>query len=124
MEVLTTAAWAVLALIHASPSAVLFAPGLIGRLYGIEANGDVGVLLVHRGALFLAIVAACLFGMFEPSARRALSIVVAVSVIGFLLVYLRTGMPSGALRTIAFADLIGLVPLVWVLFAAWRPPAA
>lgn len=120
MEVLTKIAWATLALIHASPSVVAFAPGLTRRLYGIDANGDLHVLLTHRGVLFLAIVAACLFGMFEPSARRALSIVVAVSIIGFLLVYLRAGMPSGALRTIAIVDLVGLVPLAWVLFAGWR----
>ena len=45
MEVVTKLAWGFLALIHASPAAVLFAPSLVKRLWGIEANGALGVLL-------------------------------------------------------------------------------
>jgi hypothetical protein len=124
MEIMTKAAWAGLALIHASPAATVFAPSLIKRLYGVDGTGDLGVLLLHRGALFLAVVAACLFGMFDPASRRAVSAVVAISVVCFLLTYLRAGSPPGALRTIALVDLAGLVPLGWVLFTAWRPHAA
>ena len=58
MELITKLAWALLALIHLSPAAVFFLPDLTKKLYGIDANGDLGVLITHRGALFLAIFAA------------------------------------------------------------------
>jgi len=45
---------------------------------------------------------------------------VTLSVVGFLVVYVRAGMPGGALRTIARADLLGLAPLAVVLLDAWR----
>jgi hypothetical protein len=124
MELLTKLGWGLLVLIHASPAAVLFAPSLVRRLYGVEATGDIGVLLVHRGALFLAIAAVCLYAAFEPSARRAAGIVASISVIGFLIVYVRAGIPEGALRTIAVGDLMAIPPLVLVLYAAWRSQAA
>jgi hypothetical protein len=43
----------------------------------------------------------------------------AVSIIGFLLVYARAGLPAGPLRTIAFFDLAALVPLGAVAIGAW-----
>jgi hypothetical protein len=124
MELVTKVSWALLALIHASPAAVLFAPKLLRDLYGIEADGALGVLLVHRGALFLAIIAACVFALFDASSRRAASVVVTISVVGFLVVYARAGLPPGALRTIAIVDVVALLPLGWVLLAAWRLQAA
>ncbi len=120
MEHITKLAWALLALIHLAPAAVFFLPHLTQKLYNIDANGDLGVLITHRGALFLAIVAACLAGTFDPEARKAVSIVVAISVISFLWLYVRAGMPTGPLKTIALVDAIGLVPLLWVLWSAWR----
>lgn len=119
MEIVTKAAWVLLAMIHASPAAVLFAPDLVRRLYGVEAQGNLGVLLIHRGALFLAILIACLFAVLDPAVRRALSVLVAVSVIGFLIVYARAGFPAGALRAIAIVDGVALVPLAFVLWTAW-----
>jgi hypothetical protein len=124
MEIVTKTCWALLALVHASPAAALFAPSLIFRLYGVEANGPLGVLLTHRGALFLAVVAVCLFAIFEPSARRAAVVVVGISVIAFLIVYVHAGVPQGALRTVALVDLAALAPLAWVLFSALRHQAA
>jgi hypothetical protein len=124
MEVATKAAWAALALIHLSPAAVLVNPKLIAKLYGVESGGDLSVLLTHRGALFLGIVAGCVWALIDPPARRALSIVVAISVIGFLVVYWRAGLPPGALRTVALVDVVALVPLAFVVFAAWRGQVA
>lgn len=124
MELVTKLAWAALALIHASPAAVLFAPSLIKRLYGVEANGVLGVLLIHRGALFLAVLAACLLALFDPTARRTACVVVAISVVVFLVVYVQAGMPAGPLRTVALVDFVGLAPLAWAVFAAFRPHAA
>ena len=124
MEITTKLAWGLLALAHLSPAAVTFAPSLVEQLYGVSPTGDLGVLIAHRGALFLAIVAACVLAVFDPPARRALSVVVAISVIGFLALYLRAGAPSGPLRTIAIVDAATLLPLALVVVAAWRPQAA
>lgn len=120
LEILVKLGWALLALIHATPAAAFFAPGLLKRLYGIEPGDDLGVLIAHRGALFLAILTLCLFAIVSPGARRAASLATAVSVIGFLIVYARAGMPRGPLVQIAIGDLIALPPLALVLWAAWR----
>ena len=40
--------------------------------------------------------------------------------VGFLIVYVRAGLPDGSLRTIALVDAVGLVPLALVAYAAWR----
>lgn len=124
METLTKIAWFALAAIHTPPALVVAAPNLIQRLYDVEPHGDVGVLLSHRGALFAAITAACIMGAMEPAARRALGLVVAISVIGFLFLYFRAGAPAGPLRTIMIADLIALAPLAWIVAQAWRAHAA
>lgn len=120
VEGATRVAWALIALLHVAPALPLFAPGLVERLYGVSSAGDAGVLLVHRGALFLAVFAAALFAIFSPESRRLASLVAAISMIGFLIVYWRAGMPAGDLRRIAIADLVGLAPLAFVLWRAWR----
>jgi hypothetical protein len=119
LEIWIKLAWLLLALIHLSPAAVFFAPDLMVRLYGVPPDGTVGLLLVHRGALFLALLSGALFAMFQPDARRVMTFVFAVSMLSYLFVYVRAGMPTGALRTIAFADLIGILPLGLVCLAAW-----
>ena len=124
LELVIKLSWAALALVHVTPAAVLFAPGLIRSLYGIDAGGDLGLLIAHRGALFLAVLAVCLYAAIEPGARRAASLVTALSVISFLILYARAGMPEGALKTIALADLIALAPLALVTITAWRPSSA
>lgn len=120
METSLKAAWATLALLHVMPAMSAFMPRLVNTLYGVSPDGDVGVLLVHRGALFLAVSVAALYAMFDPPSRRLASLVLIVSMIGFLIVYARAGMPPGELRRIAAADLIGVIPLAWVSFNAWR----
>ena len=120
MEIWVKGAWALLALVHLSPAAAAFSPGLVSRLYGVAPEGDLGVLLAHRGVLVLAILAACLCAILDPSARRALSLVVAISVIGFLILYVRAGAPVGPLRAISIIDAIALVPLFFVAVSAWR----
>lgn len=120
METLTRAAWAALILIHVPSAAVLFLPGLVRTLYAVDPQADLGMLMTHRGALFLAVIAACVFALFEPQSRRLASVVIAISVAGFLVVYARAGMPAGASRTIALVDLVALAPLALVSFEAWR----
>lgn len=120
IEFLTKLSWGLLLLLHIPPAAVLLQPALLGRLYGIEASGDLSVLMLHRGALFLGVLIVCAYAAIDPSARKAASIVVAISVISFLVVYLGAGMPEGSLRNIAFGDTIALLPLCWVSWFAWR----
>lgn len=116
------ASWAVLALIHAPPAAATFLPGLRRRLYGgVDESGPLGIILIHRGILFLAIFAACVFAALNADARELATIVTTTSVVGFLLVYLRAQPASQRpLRAVAAVDAIGLVPLTIVLFDAWR----
>jgi hypothetical protein len=116
-------AWLALGLIHLFPAASAFSPSLMQRIYGVAPSGDLAVILAHRGVLFCALLASCVFGAVDPSARRPLGIVVAISVIGFLVLYARAGMPAGPLRTIAIVDALGLVPLAAVLWSAWRVQA-
>jgi hypothetical protein len=120
MEVATRIAWLLLALAHVAPAVVLFRPGLVEGLYGASPTGDSGVLLVHRGALFLGVVVAALVAAVDPGARRLASLVVGISMIGFLVVYLRAGAPAGPLRRVAIVDAAALLPLAWVAFEAWR----
>ena len=120
MENWVRLSWVVLALIHLAPAATAFAPSLIERLYGVTPDGDVGVLLIHRGVLFLAVLTVSGLAVFDLTARRVASVVAAISMIGFLIVYARAGLPAGSLRAIAWADAIGLVPLAIVTYAAWR----
>lgn len=124
METLQRAAWIVLALVHAPPALVALRPTMMARLYGLDPVGDASLLLVHRGVLFLAIVALALVAAFDAGARRAAVIAVGVSVIGYLVLYARQGMPPGPLRTVALADLFAVLPLAVAAYGAWiRPPA-
>lgn len=124
MELVTRIAWALLALAHVAPSLVVLRPSLVEALYGVAPSGDVGVLLVHRGALFLAVVAAASLAALDPAARRAASLMAAISMLGFLVIYVRAGAPSGALRRIALVDAAALLLLAWVAVEAWRPRGA
>lgn len=118
-NVLVVLAWLSLVLVHVTPAVALFVPSTVQRLYGVAPAGDSGVLLVHRGALFLAVVAVCVMAAFQPVARRAASVVVAISLLGFLAVYLRAGRPEG-LRLIALVDVVALAPLGLAWYDAWR----
>ena len=114
--------WALLALaVHGAPALLFLRPQMTETLYGVSAKGDLGFLLVHRGALFLGIVALSLYALVERSARRPASIVLSISMIGFLVLYLQASAPAGPLRKVALVDLAGLVPLAIVLWDAWRP---
>ena len=117
-------AWALLALIHAPPAAVLFAPSALPALYGIASDGELAVLLRHRGALFLGLVVLCLWALVDPGTRRAAGGVVGVSVVSFLVLYARAGFPAGPLRKVALVDALGLAPLLVVVVDGWRGPAA
>lgn len=120
MDRLVTFCWLALAAIHASPAAVLVKPGLTDTLYGVSPTGATGMIVIHRGVLFLAIVVVACFAAFVPEARKAATLLVGISVIGFLLVYISAGAPGGPLRTIALVDALALLPLAYVTWRAWR----
>lgn len=112
-------AWALLALLHLPPAAVLLRPRWVQSLYGVSVTGDVGVLLVHRAVLFAAVALMCGVAAVDPGARPVSSVAAAVSMGGFLAIYLMSGAPQGPLRRIAWADAAGLLPLGLVLVQAW-----
>lgn len=119
IERLVVASWLVLAAVHATPALVLFAPALTERLYGVAPGGTLGMLIVHRGALFLAVFAVAVLAAFDPGARRTASLVVAISLIAFLIVYVGGGSPKGPLRTVAIVDAVALPALAVVAWRAW-----
>lgn len=123
METMIRVAWLLLAAVHVAPAVVLFRPALIERLYGIAPGNAAELLLVHRGALFLAVVVVALFAALDPGARRAASLVTAISLIGYFVVYWRAGFPVGPLRTVAVVDAVAIIPLSVVGFCAWRAAA-
>jgi hypothetical protein len=122
VNTLTKAAWIAIVLVHLAPASALVVPGALERLYGVSPRGEVGVLLTHRAALFLALIVLSAFAIVDPGARRAASVAVSISVVTFLALYARAGFPAGALRSIAVVDAIALAPLAVVLVTAWRSP--
>ena len=121
MTVIVNICWVALAALHVMPSAAAFSPGLIARLYGVDPAGDVALLLRHRGALFVGVIVACAWALLDAHSRRLASVLVALSMVSFLLMYVAAGRRGGALDTIARADLVGLLPLLVVLYSSWRP---
>lgn len=112
-------AWLALVLVHTPPALATFSPALRRRMYGVDANPQLNVILTHRGVLFLAVAAVCAYAAFTPQARRTASIVAAISVVGFLLIYASARFPKGPLRSIALTDAVALVPLAGVAADAW-----
>lgn len=120
MTILINLCWAALAALHVMPSAVVFSPGLLARLYGVDPAGDVALLLRHRGVLFIGVIVASAWALLDAPSRRLASAIVAMSMLSFLSLYFGGGQRDGALETIARLDLIGLFPLLVVLYGAWR----
>jgi hypothetical protein len=112
-------AWAALALVHLMPALATFSPALRRRLYGIESDGALKVMLTHRGVLFAAVLVACVYAAMAPEARQLASLVVAISLIGFLIVYSASGAPKGPLRNVALVDAVAIIPLAIVCADAW-----
>jgi hypothetical protein len=79
------------------------------------------MLLQHRAALFLAVLAACAVAAFHVPSHKLATLVVAISMLTFLWLYLHGGSPE-RLRTIFIADLVGLAPLALVAWDAWLRP--
>jgi hypothetical protein len=111
--------WALLGAIHAIPALALFRPALISTLYGVEPGSDSFTLLHHRAALFLAIVAICVWAIFRAETRQLATVAVAISMVSFIAIWWLAGAPP-AIRSIAVADMIGLPVLVVAGWMAWQ----
>lgn len=120
LELIVKLAWLGLAAIHATPALVIFRPSLTQKLYNVAASGPIGLLLAHRGGLFLAVCCACIIAAFHTGSRPLAAVVAGISMASFLLLYGRAGMPAGGLRKIAIADAIGLPLLGFVIYAAFH----
>lgn len=105
--------WLLLAVVHLMPALALFRPSLLNRLYSLQADDPLFLLMQHRAALFFAILLLCLWSAFDRTPRPAAALATAISMISFLLLYIQNGMPS-SLAIIAKADAIGLPALAFV----------
>ncbi len=113
-----TVAWLVLALVHTPAALATFSASLRKRMYGVDDGGPLGVILTHRGVLFLAVACVCVLAAFNADARAAALLATTISVVGFLLTYVVQGAPR-RLRTIAFVDVLALIPLAIVALDVW-----
>ena len=111
--------WAVLALVHVIPALTLFKPALLTALYGAQAGSVTYMLLHHRAAMFVGVFIACAYAIFQPGSRQLAAVVVAVSMVSFLVLFALSGNPV-SLRLVALVDLIGLPFLVIVAWNAFH----
>jgi hypothetical protein len=112
-------AWLFLALIHALPAIALVRPSLLTTLYGVDPTSPAYILLWHRAALFAVVLLICCWAAFRPEVRRLAAVAVAISMVGFLIIYSVQNMPTN-LWAIAIADLIGLPALALAGWTAFR----
>jgi len=115
---LVALAWLALVLVHTPPALATFSAPMRKGMYGVDDGGPLGLILTHRGVLFLAVASVCVLAAFNAEARVAALLVTSVSVIGFLIAYVVAGSPK-RLRTIAVVDAAALVPLAYVAFDVW-----
>jgi len=111
--------WALIAIIHVTPALALFRPALISKMYGIEQGTDSFTLMRHRAGLFVVIFVICLWALFRPEVRPLASVAAGLSMGSFVLIWWLAG-ASPALRTIAIADMIGLLILLYAGFQSFR----
>ena len=107
---LQSIAWFLLAAVHLVPAIALFRPSILIRLYGVKPDHPLSLLMQHRAALFLAVLVACVVSAVDPGGRQLASVITAISMVSFLLLWWRAGAPE-VLRTIALVDLAGLPAL-------------
>ncbi len=122
MNIVVVIAWGLLALVHLMPALAFFRPAQLSSLYRVGADNPLFSLMHHRAALFVVIVILCLWAMVDPAVRRLAAVGVGFSMLSFLMIYWRAGQPA-TLKTIATVDLIGLIPLAVVAWAAFAPRA-
>lgn len=104
---------AVVGLINFLPLLGVLSAERITAGYGVEvATPDLELLLRHRALLFGIIGGFVFASLALPQLRSAAMVMAAVSMVGFLFLYVLTGASSGALRSVVIADLLGVVFLI------------
>lgn len=111
--------WLILAAIHAMPALAFFRPAMLTRLYRLEPDNPLFLLMQHRAGLFVAVFVACVYAALVPEGRRLAVLVAGLSMVSFLVLYWQAG-PPPALRRIAHVDLAGLPVLAGVAWLAFR----
>jgi hypothetical protein len=122
MHLLIPLCWFLLALLHLMPALALVQPALLTRLYGVEPDSPLFLLMQHRAALFAVVFLVAVWCALDPAPRRLGVFAVGLSMVSFLWLWWQAGQPV-ALRSIALADMGGLLPLAVVAFAAFGRPA-
>ena len=79
--------WLLVGLVHLIPALALDRPELITRLYGVAFDSPLLLLMDHRAALFFAVLVTCLWAAFDPDGRKIATMLVAISMLGFLFLY-------------------------------------
>ena len=96
--------------IHGVPALSVLAPKKMSKLYGIAADQDVVMALLHHRAVFFVLVAAaCIYAAHTPSARWPVLIGTTMSMASFILIAISRGQLTGPLSKIAIVDGIGLI---------------
>lgn len=123
MELCIRICFGLLALLHVLPAFVFFSPSLAERLYDVPLGSSASILIIHRGALFCVICLMVVWAIFDPAVRYLAIVGVFISMAGFLFVYWQQGLPAGSLRTIALADVAGLLILAIIVWADQLQPS-
>ncbi len=126
MKILSMLIFAVLALIHILPLSGVLGGERLRDLYGIQAQGDLSILMRHRAVLFGLLSLISVLAAFKPEIRSMAALLLGLSMASFLvLAFLEA--PFGApVRKIVVADIVGLALLLTYLvmdFIKNRPPS-
>lgn len=110
--------WLLLAAVHFLPALAFFRPAGLTKLYLIGPDNPLHMLMHHRAALFLAVFTACVIAAFDPGSRRLATVVTAICMVSFLILWWRAGYPA-AFRRIVQVDIAGLPILAFAALSAF-----
>lgn len=109
------------AILNLLPAVAVVSVDRAAGAYGLDAvDGDLRLLLRHRGMLFAILGAGLLVAVFRPRLRTAAITANAVSMAGFVAL-LPFEQPVGpALLRVAKLDMLGLLVLAGAVAAFWK----
>lgn len=102
--------YALALIIHGAPAVSVLFPSKIAALYGISAQDNTLLtLLHHRAVLFALIAAACIYAAHTPTVRWLVLIGTFISMASFMVIALIRGQLGGSLAKVVYVDAIGLL---------------
>lgn len=116
----------VLALIHFLPLSGILGGERLRDLYGIQAQGDLSILMRHRAVLFGLLSMISGLAAFKPELRSIAALILGLSMASFLVLAFLEAPYGAPIRKIVLADIVGLALLLVYLvmdFIKNRPPA-